>query len=280
MKGFIALDIDGTITHRLETVDTKVSEALKQFSHKKWKIALLTGRTFSFAWKILRFFDFPYYLAVQNGAVILEMPSKKILRKCYLNSNILLEIEDSYRGQKEDFIIYAGMEEGDFCYFRKSRFSKKMLDYFEKLQTYSTAPWVDWIHGEYKFPEEKTFPLIKCFGDRESCLAVFHKLKRNTHLEVSMIRDPIDPSLYLNMISHPNANKGRAVEFLKKMYHPRVVIAAGDDKNDLPMFMVADVKIAIETAPSELLEKADIIAKGAEVCGIIDALTFATKRLY
>lgn len=273
MKNLIALDIDGTITSELESIDPRVVKTLKQLSDQGWAIALLTGRTFSFAWKVLRYLDFPYFLAVQNGADILEMPSKKILRKCYIDSTVIPEIEKIYQGQKEDFIIYAGIDEGDFCYYRKDRFSKKMLAYLEKLKKLTSTSWVE---GEYHF-SGKTFPLIKCFGDEHTMHTLASKLQKNPHLTVSVIRDPVDPSLYLNLITHAQANKGKATEFLKKMLYSKITIAAGDDQNDLPMFAMADIKIAMETSPEDVLAQADIIAKKAAQCGIIDALMEAVK---
>ena len=53
MKGCIAFDIDGTLTHRLDWIDPKVIAALENLAAADWTIALLTGRIFSFAWKIL-----------------------------------------------------------------------------------------------------------------------------------------------------------------------------------------------------------------------------------
>ena len=110
MKGLIAFDIDGTLSHRLDRIDTKVVEMLERLSTDQWQVALVTGRNFSFAWQILQNFSFPYLLAVQNGTDVLQMPEKKLLKRHYLDPQILPEIEEEYRGQKEDFILYAGMD--------------------------------------------------------------------------------------------------------------------------------------------------------------------------
>ncbi|NGX38210.1 MAG: putative phosphatase [Chlamydiae bacterium] len=268
-KGVIAFDIDGTLTHRLDWIDPKVVQRLEDLTRDNWRVALLTGRIFSFAWNILQHLNFPYLLGVQNGADILEMPSKKSLKRNYLSAQIIPQIEKAYLSQKEDFIIYAGIDKGDFCYYRKERYSEKMVQYLKVLEKLGAAPWQS---SDFIFDDTYTFPLIKCFGEEKEMRTLYNILKHNPEIEVSMIRDPIDRALYLNLITHPEASKGQAVHFLREYFQTPLVIAAGDDHNDLKMLQEADVGIAIETAPEEILAYADVKAKPASELGIIDAI--------
>lgn len=265
MKGVLAFDIDGTLTHRLDWISPEVVDFLHHLADQDWKIALFTGRIFSFAEKIFQHLNFPYILSVQNGADILTMPDKSPLKRNYLDASILPQIEEAYAGQTGDFIIYAGIDKGDFCYFRTERFSKKMLDYLKKLESLGAEPWRP---SDFSL-EGETFPLIKCFGEKGGMTLLHEKLKTNPSIEVSLIRDPVDPSLYLNLITHPEANKGKAVHFLRDYFQPTVIIGAGDDHNDLKMLREADIAIAIETAPEEVLAEADVIAASALNLGII-----------
>jgi Cof subfamily protein (haloacid dehalogenase superfamily) len=273
-KGLLAFDIDGTLTHRLDWIDPKVVDYLKQLEREGWQIALATGRIFSFAWNILQHLDFPYLLAVQNGADILEMPSKKSLKRNYLSSSILPQIEESYQGCAEDYILYAGIDGGDFCYYRPAHFSEKMLKYLKVLESLGAAPWQP---SDFAFPSEFHFPLIKCFGEKGAMERLNDRLKRDPEIEVSMIHDPVDRSLYLNLITHPLANKGEVIRFLREYTKSKHVIAAGDDRNDLKMLQAADVAIAIETAPKEVLDVAHIHAKPPNDYGILEALALLNK---
>ena len=127
MKGLITLDIDGTLTPSLHSIPGEVVTFLHHLVDIGWEVALITGRVFSFAEKPLSVLDFPYYLAVQNGADILFMPEKKRVHHRYLSAEKIAEIDAIYAGVAEDFIIYAGYEKGDFCYYRRERFSKGFL---------------------------------------------------------------------------------------------------------------------------------------------------------
>ncbi|NGX27675.1 MAG: HMP-PP phosphatase [Chlamydiae bacterium] len=269
MKGIIAFDIDGTLTHQLDWIDPKVVKALQELGERGWQVALLTGRIFSFAWQILQNLHFPYLLAVQNGADILTMPGKEHLQQNYLGPEILPEIEAAYEGNSEDFIIYAGIDKGDSCYYRPERFSKKVIHYLNKLESLGAAPWQS---SDFVFAKDVRFSLIKCFGEEGAMRQVHDKLQNNPNIEVSLICDPVDPSFFLNLITHPHANKGAVVHFLREHFNTPLVIAAGDDRNDIKMLQEADIAIVIETAPEEVLACADIRARPASELGILKAI--------
>ena len=79
------------------------------------------------------------------------------------------------------------------------------------------------------------------------------------------------------MITESNISKGSAISRIlgdKK----RFLIAAGNDVNDISMFDMADVKIAMGDSREDVLEKADIIAPPAEEHGIISGLSQALEK--
>ena len=274
-KGILAFDIDGTLTPRLDWIDPKIVQYLEEKSKEGWIIALITGRIFSFAREIFQRLTFPYVLAVQNGADILEMPEKKHISRNYFGGDIVEKLKTAYETEEEDFVIYAGVDQGDFAYFRKNRFSPKMLEYTSILSTLGERPWKE---SDFQFPKEMTFPLVKCFGKKESMRKLYKKLQNIPDIEVSIIQDPVDTSLYLNLITHPKANKGSALNFLRKHFSADFAIAAGDQHNDLKMLQEADLRVVIDTAPKEMLALADIIAKPPEELGIIDAIEEAISH--
>ena len=274
MNGWIALDIDGTVTDARHSIPVAVRSYLKKLVQEKWNVMFLTGRTFAYSFSALKELDFPYTLAVQNGADILKMPEKRILFQNYLAASILPEMEQIYKGRKEDYLIYAGVEHGDFCYYRPKRFSPELLAYLEEIKALSPEPWK--AMDSFTFSHETRFPLIKCLGKEEEMREVQKKLQKSAALQVSLIRDPMTQELFLNLITGREATKGKA---LQRLGSKGKIIAAGDDRNDLSMFEVANVSIAMETAPQEVLDRADLIAKNASQQGIIAALEQALLLL-
>jgi len=279
MKGWIALDIDGTITDDTHSVPPAVSLYLGSLVEQKWQVMIITGRTFSFALSALKGLQFPYYLAVQNGADIIQMPQKKVIARYYLQgSRVIPALERVYQGKKEDYLIYAGFDKGDFCYWRPKHFSAKMIAYLQKLQALSPEPWqaVD----SFAFEEKKSFPLIKCLGSKEVMESIENELKDFTEVEKTLIRDPLSENLYLLLITDVHATKGRALtQTVDGAERGQLIIAAGDDLNDLSMLKAADIGIAMESAPKALLQEADIVASRATELGIIKALKEAVSRI-
>jgi len=277
MKGCICLDIDGTITADPYSIPAPVLDCLRLLHARGWVFLFATGRTYTFAQRTLKDIDFPYFFAVQNGSDILQMPQKQPLIKHYLSSTIVSVIEEIGQEEEEDFIIYAGWQRGDFCYYRPKRFSAELLEHIDIIKEYADKPWqaVD----SFCFSAADEFPLLKYLGSKEGMHKVYAKLKEIEEIEVSYIKDPISKGVYLNLITAPNANKGYALQKIRSLLPPGTLfIAAGDDRNDLSMLEEADIAIAVGSAPAALISAADILAKPASEMGIIQALLQATKE--
>lgn len=278
LKGTIALDIDGTITDGSHMIPDEVVSYFEALYAEGWRFILVTGRMFSFAMTALGKINFPYYLAVQNGADLLIMPKKEHLKNHYFTFDVIQQLDELYVGEKEDFIIYAGYEKGDICYYRPSHFSPYMLGYLDRLKKLSELPWQE--VECFKEAKQRVFPLIKCFGTKAACEAFQQKLKKLEGIETSVIKDPISEELYLVLVNHKEANKGSAVTYFMQRYNlPRPLITGGDDNNDIPLLRVGDIRIAMENAPDALQNIAQIIAPPSTRHGIMHALNEAIEGL-
>lgn len=272
-KGWIALDVDGTLTAEVNSIPCQVIHYLERLAGQGWNILILTGRAFSICKLVTNAFSFPYFLGVQNGADILKMPEGQLLSRQYLSGKEISNIEQIYQG-KEDLIIYSGYEKGDFCYYRPHRFSQPFLAHLEHLKKQCPVPWEE--VKSFDFSADFAFPLIKCFGHQEHLRGEEEKLNQIPSLQAAMIGDPIGKVFHFNLVTHSQATKGQALKKIIGTQNPRgKIIAAGDDRNDLSMFAEADIRIVMETAPKDVLSKADIIAPAASKCGIIEALDAA-----
>lgn len=276
-KAVIALDIDGTITDDNHLIPDKVVDYLRELTNQ-YELFLITGRSFIFAETSIDKLDFPYKLAVQNGADILSMPEKKRLFRFYIDKKTLLLIDELTRSYSEDLIVYAGIDKGDFCYYRPQNMSPYLLRHCNRLMRFSPTEWV--AASSYELIDQETFPLLKYMGENELMARIENELKGVDGIATSVIRDPLDETLSLLLVTHIEANKGRALKNLMQAFSLDLpIIAAGDDKNDIPMLDEADVSIVVETAPKFMHPLADILAKPSNEMGIINALDLACKKL-
>lgn len=276
MRGTIALDIDGTITadSKTHSIPLQVVEYLQRLSKSGWQLVFITGRSFDASLKTLKLIPFEYYLAVQNGALILHMPSRHVIAKKYLDNSVFAEMELICAGFPSDFTVYGGLEEEGVVYYRPKKFSKELLSYLSERTKGFGEVW----HPLECFGELPiaSFPSLKCFGSYTSAFELSSRIEARLGLHAPPIKDPFDSSYYVIQATHGSTSKGQALkDLLAYLGHFGKIIAAGDDLNDLPMLQAADIKIAMEGAPEKLLAIADIIAEPAREFGIIRALNQA-----
>lgn len=274
MKGTIALDIDGTITVEHHSMPDKVIEFLDKLVHKGWNIVFITGRTFAWGYSVLQALPFEYFYAVQNGAIILKMPSRTILSKKYLDRSIFPIMDAICLGEASDYVLFSGFEENDQCFYRPERFSDSLLQFLEKRIAALKENW----KPVKTFDEVsiREFPSVKCFGLLDSAMRIAKKIEEKAGLHVPLIRDPFDPQYFVAQATHADVNKGEALRDVLRLSQAKgVVIAAGDDVNDLTMLEAADIKVAMQNAPQNLLAIADVIAPPASEFGIIEGLSRA-----
>jgi HAD superfamily hydrolase (TIGR01484 family) len=271
LKGYIALDIDGTITSETHEVDQEVADAFFDLFRDGWKFIFITGRPFHWGYRTLHLLPFPYALAVQNGALLLQMPEKVILRRSYLTCDILPHLEEVSAKEQTDFVIYAGLELDDACFFRPGCLPPSILSYVMKrknalMESYQSVDTFTNLSLPY-------FSSVKFFADREQAMRLGDDLEKQLGLHAPCNRDPFDSNYFVVQGTHADATKGGALRnFIKFEGGTSPIIAAGDDFNDVSMLREAHVKIVMENAPHDVLKMADIIAPHASRNGIIQGL--------
>ncbi len=67
-------------------------------------------------------------------------------------------------------------------------------------------------------------------------------------------------------------DKGYAVNMLRGMVKPSIVIAMGDAENDVPMLKAADIAIAVNNAIPEVKSIAHYVTKGNDGDGVIEVI--------
>jgi len=274
----IALDIDGTITAHHHHLEPDVIAFLEMLSNEGWTLVFITGRPFQWGASTLSGLNFPYLLAVQNGALILEMPQCNILSTRYLSNTILPTMASICNNEETDCVIYSGYNHEDKCYYRPKYFSPALLKYVQKRVKALNEDWQP-INDFNELPIS-SFASVKCFAKGEiAAQRLAKKMEDELNLHTPIIRDPFDSSVYVLQGTRADVHKGQALLDIATLKgNPKPLIAAGDDWNDKSLLEVADIAIAMETAPKEIQDLADIIAPAATSNGIIEGLKRALKQ--
>lgn len=269
-KGTLAFDMDGTITEEATSIPGHVVEVLEKWS-QDWHIAIITGRPFIYAKKALEQLKFPFLLAVQNGADIIEMPKGKKQASHHLKHPFLKELDIIYKDFEESFLIYGGFDQNDVCYYRPHLFSDKMLTYLKNLEK-KTGLSSEPIENLEQL-KDSGIALVKCVGRAGVLNQIAERIASFQGINGFQIKDPLFPEYDLLVITSDEANKGKAADWL--LTHAgftRPLIVSGDDNNDIPMMKIADYAIAIGTEKCPVRPFADICIPFDGGKGLIQAV--------
>lgn len=273
-RGIIALDIDGTVTAQTHELDSRVIDALDRLAKEGWLFIFITGRPFQWGFLTLESLPFPFALAVQNGALLLEIPSRNILIRKYLNEDVIPNLDKISQRYETDFVVYSGLENDDRCYYRPASLPPSILSYGLQRAAFLGEKW----HSVQTFSDLPVaqFSSIKFFAKDERALMLSKKIEKELGLHAPPNRDPFNPDYFVIQATHPRATKGQILrDFIQLTGASGPIIAAGDDHNDKSMLKEAHVKVVMASAPSDLLTMADVIAPPASQLGIIQGLTEA-----
>lgn len=277
-KGWICLDIDGTITDDILTIPNEILLYLEKLHHENWQLVFVTGRTFSLAYKPLFPLRANYYLIPQNGASCFEMPQKKMLFKKYLPIEVFYDLEKLIKGEGHDFVLFTGYDQGESVFYRPDFLNSETLHYIETKLKGLSGNWkaVNSFHGL----QVEALPYGKIYGLRQSLQKLAPILNKIPSIKVHLVQDSVNPYFSILQIMRKDVDKGKAVlEIMNKTALPNPIISAGNDNNDETLLQIADVKIAMSGSPRCLLDQATIIAPPVEKMGIISALELAIKQV-
>lgn len=272
----IALDIDGTVTDDPVKMPRAVCEVLERLSSQGFTLIFLTGRPLGWGVRPLLQLSVPYYVAAINGAELVKMPEKALLYERGLYIEDYATLDALYEGEESDYVLYGGFSQQDRCFYRPHRFKPALLDYLQWRYRYLGEPWV--AVKTFDDLPVKTFASLKSFGMAAACRHMAHRVMRTLECSASVIRDPFREGS--SVLQATAMDKGAALKlFMRETGLSSPIIAAGDDYNDISLLQAADIKIAMATAPEEVLNLADIIAPPAALEGLKYALIQAVGQL-
>lgn len=254
----IIFDIDGTLLPiGKKEISPKILEFLKSLSEKNILITFSTGKSFILILHYAQYLNINLPLICCNGALIKHPVTKEIIFSQTLDRKIFGEI------------IKLACNPDNQLYFEINE-----IMYFVNNPK---IPPQNWRHvtGQWKvpaYPYEQDSEMLKTFcaapnkvtlvATEERIPILRGELKKKFGDNVNLFspkKDVID-------ITDGNVNKGTAVKILAKKLGLKLkdIIAVGDELNDLSMLKIVGTKIAIKSAPKEVIDEAAYIIDGEE----------------
>lgn len=98
---------------------------------------------------------------------------------------------------------------------------------------------------------------------------VYDGLKKIPDINMSMVNNTYSDDLWFLEVFNAAASKQNAVRFLRETYGYQKIIGFGDNHNDLPMFKVCDLCVAVKNANDEVKAAADYICESRDEDGVV-----------
>lgn len=275
-KGLIAIDIDGTLTAVRDQLSPDTIQFLQELVAQDWKLLFVTGRTLDWADKLLQALPFAYTLSVYNGAYTVERPHNTVIKKRYLAFDQAFRVMTLLKDEDVGMAFYGPADRDQRSFLYRHHASLVLATHLKARARAVQENWKEIL-------SLSELPLDYFSAMRLFCLPNIAKkysfaIEDTLHLTAPMMKDSYDDSFAVVQVTHKEVSKGQAMQsVMTHLGNIPLVIACGDDHNDISMLEKADVAVVMATAPVEVLRLAHIVAPPAKDNGIIQGLTNAIK---
>jgi Cof subfamily protein (haloacid dehalogenase superfamily) len=253
----VATDIDGTLLTDDYRITERNREALQAAAAEGVQIVLCSGRAPQSVTPLLEELGIDGYFICHNGAVTSHSKTREILRESGFFSETLKDVVHYCRDARihTDFCTALGM-------------------YTENLEREDVRA----MYAKYMADPE----LVKDVLEMEDRLVKFtlfgtEEQLNKAHEDLAAMNLPVQTlrsgPFYIDLIDR-STSKGAALRHLAEHLNIPLseTIAIGNYYNDLDMITMAGVGVAVDNAPDEVKERADIVVASNNESGVAEAI--------
>lgn len=262
----VAIDMDGTLLNSNDNVSEKTKKVLNKAIDRGVNIVLSTGRIHRSALHYGHFIGLKSPIIACNGAIISSYQGKEIIYENHIDSNVLKDIIEIAESNNMYYHFY------DLSAF----YFKKANNEFEKYHKYYEENFVKQgikVIG-FNNPMEiinansNYYKLVFIEDDSEKLQHLRQELEKKKGISVSK-------SWHNNLeVMKEGVSKGDAVRYLAKMLNidTEEIVAIGDNENDISMFKVAGLAVAMGNGDDIIKEHANVITDTNDNDGVAKAI--------
>lgn len=239
-------DMDGTVLKTDKTISQENLEAIKYLKQKNIFVGVATGRHFIMMKRELELLDPNLPQVYINGSLIIW--KNKIIKDTYIPKKLAKGIYQYLFENNLNFYIYTNEK------IFTNNLNAKYCKWLESIRDSFPQKW-QWTFFETKsFNDFKNLNIYKILIDFETDDE--EKIIKKMKIPKTLNIDKSQKNLY--DICNKKASKGNALKFLnsKKLIDLSKTIVFGDNENDVSMFEVAKVSVAMGNAPEKVSNSA------------------------
>ena len=275
-KGFIGLDLDGTVFNNEKKISAANREAIGEAVRRGYCVTPVTGRPLIGVPQEMMSVDGIEYAVVSNGAVIYRIEDserqkwQRIYEDLLPDEKVLsiLEILREYPVVPDCFVQGVGhMPEYGREWIPRMGMAQVMVDYLLSGRKFY-KDLMEYVRDEPQQVEKITINFFLNEEGRKKKQEVFARLAQ---IEDITLVSGAPHNLEVNTLT---ARKGNGMLKLAQLLGvaPERTMACGDDGNDLDMIQKAAFGVAMGNAVESLKREADFVTKSNEEDGVAFAI--------
>lgn len=262
----IAIDMDGTLLNSKNIVSKENIEALHKAKEEGVYIILSTGRILCSALYYGQSIGLGDPIVACNGAIVSSGNGKNI----FYDRSMEMGVNKKLIQLAEANNIYYHFYDRDTFYTREMK--QEVFKFYDSKDSGPKEHKINIkvLEQPFKFLEENPniYKFVFIDNDKEKLINFRMKLKGIKGVEIS--------SSWNNNIEimSSGVSKGNGLKHLLKEFKidESEIISIGDNENDMSMFKISGLSIAMENGEAYLKEKADVITDSNDKNGVAKAI--------
>lgn len=261
-KKMIVTDLDGTLLKIDKSITDNSIEYLSKLKEQGYIIVIATGRILASAINVTKQAKFANYIISDNGSIIYNVETKKIIFESYLDADKVKEI-CSYYNKYENEIDYIDV--CDINHYKK--YTNKKYDDFDFSITIENKE-------DYMSYSNNVTHISLMFSSDELIDKISEELNSSVlDLNYTIMRDSFSKVKCIE-ISNKNISKYSAIKKVSEIENisNENITAFGDGLNDIDMLTNCGVGVAMGNALEEVKKVANHITISHNDEGVIHYL--------
>lgn len=253
-------DLDGTLLNNQAELSSYSREKLNELIRRGVYFTVASARSIFAIQKIMRGVDFKLPIIEFNGAFISEFATGKHLIVNRIQHDIVEDIRQMMMDSRVIPFIstYNGTED---CLYWQSITNDGEAWYYQDRIKAQDKRLRKWDNASKPLQEK-----VVCFtviGQYDALKPLYQKIleKYPCAVTVYLCMNTYSPGWYWLTVHSKKASKSQAIQTLRETFglsqYPLTVF--GDNLNDMPMFELADVAVAVGNADNAVKAKANLV---------------------
>lgn len=262
-------DLDGTLLNDDEKINARSVQMINGLIDQGLHFTVATARSLESARQIIAPLHLEIPVIFHNGTFIYDPMQKEYIVSHFLPNVSAEQIIEKFESNGTPPFVHAINENGEAKIYYKGIFHRGQEEYVQNRLKKGDRRFV--LVDDFSACHGKRLIAIVVIGDEHMLGPLFQNLKEHFDLAFHFSEDHYTKAHWLE-VSHPEATKKSAVQFLKDHLKVDRLVCFGDNLNDLSMFEAADEGYAVANGKPEVREAATRVIGDHNEDGVADFL--------